>query len=81
MKFFTWLITSSANPSETSLTAKAFLLGFAPILMLVTGMADADIKGLIEAVSNVIFLILSLVSVIGVIAGLLRKYNLGRWSA
>ena len=30
---------------------------------------------------NVVFLILSLVSVIGVVAGLLRKYSLGRWSA
>lgn len=49
--------------------------------MLITGMAEADIRFIIKGIGNVVFLILSLISAVMTILGPLRKVRLHRWSA
>lgn len=57
------------------------LLSLAPILMLVFGLAEADVKALVTAIGNVVFLFLSIISAVMTVVGLLRKIKMGRWSA
>lgn len=76
-----WIIASSADPKKVSLFVRGLLLSLAPIAMLVFGLTEADVNGLLDAVVNVVFFALSLVAAGQVLWGLVRKVQLGRWSA
>ena len=76
-----WLITSSADPKKVSLAVRGALLAIAPIVMYATGLTEADFNNLVEAIVTGAFALTTLVSVMQIAWGLLRKVNLGRWSA
>lgn len=81
---FRWLLVSSKDPRQISLTVKAALLGIIPLVMDVTGMVcrvgqyciNVD-PSLLEQIGNGIaeltFLFFSAVSLIGMVYGLVRK--------
>jgi hypothetical protein len=79
--FLNWLITSSADPNKLSLAVKGFLLGIAPIAMLLFGLTQTDFGTLVDTVVNLVFWITSGIAAIQVLFGILRKVKLGRWSA
>ena len=83
-KIWQWLVQSSANARQVSLSAKAALLAIVPyILSLSTGACGlglvclgVEAEGLnqvVEAITNIIFWGLSIVSAIGFIYGFGRK--------
>ena len=76
-----WLITSSADPKKVSLAVRGALLAIAPIAMYATGLTEADFNNLVEAIVTGVFALTTLASMMQIVWGLLRKVNLGRWSA
>lgn len=78
---FKSLITSSADPNKTSLAVKGFLLAIAPIAMVLLGLTDGDFGKLVDAVTTVVFAVTSTIAAVQIIWGVVRKIQLGRWSA
>lgn len=89
-KFFTWFITSSANPDAVSLSIKGVLVGvvalvvqWAPVACGIIAALCVDtsqLSPLVEAITTVIKAALELVSGLMVIYGILRKIYLSRWA-
>lgn len=70
-KFIQWLVQSSANPKEVSLTVRGALIGIIPVLLffagqLQLGWTEADVIDLIETITVII-------SSFFVIVGMTRK--------
>jgi hypothetical protein len=80
-KILAWLITSSKDPKQLSLTVKGALLAAAPILMLVTGLNDPDFNRLADSIAAFVFAATTGLAALQVALGLLRKVKFGRWSA
>lgn len=76
-----WLITSSANPEQTSLTIKGLLVGIAPIAVILLHLDTANYGALVDAIAGIIFWAGSILSAIMTIYGVMRKISFGRWSA
>jgi len=74
-------LTSSANPNEVSLTIRSLLVAVVPIMMIVTGLPEADIQPIVDTVVDIVYLAASLLAAIGTCYGLLRKLYHKRWSA
>lgn len=74
-------ITSSADPKQLSLTVKGLLVSIVPLVMLFTGMTQAEINPIIDSIEQVVFFGASLLSAGQVLYGLVRKIKLGKWSA
>lgn len=72
---------SSADPTKLSLMIKGFLVAIIPILMVVTGLTEADLTGIIGYIEQVVFLVSSLYAVVAGLYGALRKLYLGRWTS
>lgn len=77
-KFWEWLVKSSANASQTSLTVKAFLYGIIPGILLFTKAFNLDIGGdqltaIVDGIVAVIAFFGSLISAIAIVIGLVRK--------
>jgi len=83
-KILDFCLKSSADPKRTSLTIKMALLGIIPYAMQAFGWVceigqtclDIDqnlLERLVSGISETVFLLLSLVSVIGIVYGLFRK--------
>jgi hypothetical protein len=90
--FFSWLITSSADPDNTSLAVKGLLLGSVTYVLqvstLVCGLGllclglDADwLTSAINGLTTILTGVLYLVSGAMAVWGLIRKFRLGRWAA
>lgn len=79
--FIAKLLVSSKNPSQLSLTIKGVLVGFVPLLMLLTGLTEADINALIDTVVQVAFYATAIISAVQVAYGLPRKIQMGRWTS
>lgn len=86
-KIINFVLKSSADPKKYSLTVKMVLLGTIPYVMQVLGIVCALglsctvfdqtlLERFAAGVAEFVFLALSLVSVIGVVYGLLRKIKL-----
>lgn len=72
-KVFQWVVYSSADPKKIALTVKSAGLGIAPVLMLVTGISGDEATAVIGGISNLVFYILSAISVTGMLYGSARK--------
>jgi len=73
-----WLLQSSADPSEVSLTIKGLLIGVVPVLMTVLGLAHINlgqdqITGLVDGLVGFVQAALTLISAIATLWGILRK--------
>lgn len=79
--FITWLVTSSADSEKYSLTIKGLLVSIAPIAIIVLHLNTGDYGSLVDAISSVIFYGGSIISAIVTVIGLIRKIDVGHWSA
>jgi len=79
-----FIIKSSADPRATSLTVKAALLGLIPFIMQALDIAcdfgsqcyslqPTLLETIVTAITDGTFYLLSLISIVGVIYGLVRK--------
>jgi hypothetical protein len=73
-----WIVVSSINPSEVSLTIKGVLVGTIPTIMFLLGVihlnvGQEDLNLLIDSIAAIVQLVLALVAVIMTALGLLRK--------
>lgn len=79
-----WIFVSSANPEQWSATVKFALLGVVPTIMTAVGLAcgvhlacvpvtAGDLQSLATEASQLVFLALSAVSIVGSAYGLIRK--------
>jgi hypothetical protein len=73
-----WLLQSSANPNEVSLTVKGLLIGVIPTLMTIFGLAHVNLgQDQLTAIANGIVAVIQagliLVSAITTLYGLCRK--------
>lgn len=75
------LLTSSSNPRELSLTVKSLLISLIPLAMVVTGLPEAALQPVIDAIVDIVYHATLLVAAIGSAFGLLRKLYYKRWSA
>jgi hypothetical protein len=80
-RLISWLVTSSQDPSKTSLFIKGLLLSVAPLAMLFLGWTETDVTQFADSLSNIAFWSLSIVPAGQVLWGLLRKGLVGRWAA
>ncbi len=78
--FYKWLVTSSANPRNTSLAVKGFLVSLAPFAMMMFGVTDVDVNAFVNAIVDLIFYVLSAIATVQMLFGFIRKISLGRWS-
>ena len=75
------LLASSSDPKQLSLTVRGVLVAVVPLVAVVIRLAggeigDGDVQAIIDNVSNAVFLFGSAISVIMMVAGLIRKvYN------
>lgn len=74
------VLTSSADPSRVSLLIRGVLMSFAPMVMLVLGITEADFGSLVDGIVEVVFFATSLIAALQMVWGGVRKINLGRWS-
>lgn len=77
---FNWLITSSANPEQTSATVKGILTFLVPFIVGHAGI-DADLANTL--VGSIILVINDLMALAGALIALfggLRKIKLNRWA-
>lgn len=90
-KFFSWLITSSADPEAVSLAVKGALVGVVAIIVqwapVACGLIAAlcidtsQLSPIVDAIATIIKATLEIVSAIMLIVGVLRKIYLARWAA
>lgn len=73
-------LSSSADANKISLTIKGILLSLVPIIMISTGLTEAEIQPIIDTVVQMVFLATTIVSAGQVLYGLMRKIYLKRWS-
>lgn len=79
-----WLLVSSANPQQVSLTVRAIVLAVVPFTMQAIGLVctigyycyaidPSWFEQAGDAIANVVFYALSLLSAVGVVWGIVRK--------
>src|SRR4051794_26291816 len=73
-----WIVVSSKDPSQVSLTAKGILVGTIPTLMVLAGIAHLNLGSdelsvLFDALASVLQAALTIVSAVLTIYGLFRK--------
>jgi hypothetical protein len=73
-----WIVVSSADPQEISLSIKGVLVGLVPYVIAISGLAHLNVgqdqmTGLIDGVANVIQYALALVSGVMMVWGMARK--------
>lgn len=73
-------LSSSADANKISLTVKGILLSLVPIIMIMTGLTEAEIQPIIDTIVQIVFLATTLISAGQVLYGLMRKIYLKRWS-
>lgn len=72
------LLASSSDPKQLSLTVRGVLVAVVPLVAVVIKLAggelnSGDVQAIIDNVSNAVFLFGSAVSVVMMVAGLVRK--------
>lgn len=73
-------LSSSADANKISLTVKGILLSLVPIIMIMTGLTEAEIQPIIDTFVQIVFLATTMISAGQVLYGLMRKIYLKRWS-
>lgn len=74
-------LASSADPTKLSMTVRGVLVAIIPLLVVFTGLGDAEVNAIIDLIVNIVFWVTSIVSAVVTLYGLVRKVQLGRWSA
>jgi hypothetical protein len=74
-----WIVVSSTNPSDVSLTIKGILVGIVPTALILAGFAHVDVgsdqlNAIIDGIVSVVQTLLTLISVVMTTYGLLRKF-------
>jgi len=77
-KFFEWLVKSSANASQISLTVKGILIGAVPAIIILANLMNINLKNqeltaVIDLVAQLIVLIGGTISVAVTAYGAVRK--------
>lgn len=72
------LLASSSDPKQLSLTVRGVLVAVVPLVAVVIRVAggeldDSQVQVIIDSVSNAVFMFGSAVSLIMMVAGLIRK--------
>ena len=72
------LLASSSDPKQLSLTVRGVLVAVVPLVAVAIRLAggeinDGDVQAIVDNVSNAVFLFGSAVSVVMMVAGLVRK--------
>jgi len=75
------ILKSSVDANKWSTTVKGFLMVLVPVIMMVTGISEAELSGVIDLISQVVFFGASLFGAAQMLYGLSRKIYMGRWSA
>lgn len=78
---FSWLVTSSADPTKVALTVKGFLGTVASIIVMVSPLfhlkiGSDDLNGVVDGVVQFITVAFGLVSATATIVGFIRKIYL-----
>lgn len=73
-KFWNWLMKSSANPTETALTAKGLVSTLLPIVLMV--IHNPNLNTLPDDVYSLIVAVFGVISAVMVVFGLARKIYL-----
>ena len=74
-----WIVRSSANPQNESLTIKGFLLSLVPFAIAALGLTHVSVgadqlNALIDGVAAVLQAVLTAISAAALFVGLLRKF-------
>lgn len=77
-KIIDWVLLSSADPRQMSLTIKGILVSLVPVIIAVlnlTGveMSSEGLESVINTITAIVFLLGTVVSALMTIAGLMRK--------
>ena len=75
------IFKSSVDPQKVSLAVKGFLAMLVPVVMVVTGIPEAELTGITELISQAVFYGVGFVGAVQLLYGLGRKVYMGRWSA
>lgn len=78
---FNKFITSSIDPNKVSLTVKGFLVMILPLVLAFTGITSEQANPIIDLIVQIVFLGSTFVSSLMMLYGILRKINVGQWSA
>lgn len=81
MSTFYKLTRSSTDPKQLSMTVQGVLVGLVPLIITITGLTEAQLNEIIEAVVDIVYLTTSLVAAAYTVVGLIRKAVNRRWSA
>lgn len=77
-KIFAWLILSSKNPQQLSLTIKGVLVGAITYVVFFAGLfhitlSPSDLTSLVESIVQIIEMTLTLISIVATAWGFVRK--------
>lgn len=75
------LLASSADPKKISLTLKGILLAAAPIIIATTNLNADQYTVIVNGLVDITFYGTALASAFSMVFGLVRKIQLGKWSA
>lgn len=80
-RFWNWLVKSSANPANTSLTVKGFLTGLIPLVLVVAPLVGVDLDAntlgsTVDDIKGVVEYALGSVGALLTAAGIIRKIYL-----
>lgn len=79
--FIDKVVISSEDPNKISLFIKGFLIMGAPIAMILLGIDETDFNMIVDAFTTLVFNVLTLVSSVMMLWGLIRKVYNKRWSS
>lgn len=76
---FDWVVRSSKNPAEVSLTVKSFLVMVVPFVVPLTGLLHLNVTNeqalaFVDAVTLLTQTVFALIGATGVVIGLARKF-------
>lgn len=76
---FNWIVRSSKNPTEVSLTVKSFLVMVVPFVVPLTGLLHLNVTNeqalqFVDAVTLLTQTVFALIGATGVVIGLARKF-------
>ena len=76
---FNWVVRSSKNPTEVSLTVKSFLVMVVPFVVPLTGLLHLNVTNeqalqFVDAVTLLTQTVFALIGATGVVIGLARKF-------
>jgi hypothetical protein len=74
-------LMSSADPTQVATTVKGFILAVTPLIILTTGLNQADVTAGTQAIIDGIMAVTTMWGAAKMVYGIARKMRLGRWTA